>query len=113
MDALTGPSPSYPREREPAGLHFKRMDAGRATIGEEAAQPRVMPDKPCRFDEYRADEIRTSSTLFAGGDWRWQLSDTAGRILVEAGGYRSEDDCRKAVAMLRRHAPSALLPTTD
>lgn len=86
-------------------------DAGCLAIDGNAPEYRALPDSACHFEVYRADEIRTSSVLFAGGDWHWQLSDAAGEILVEAGGYRSQVDCRKAVAMLRRHVPFALLPT--
>jgi len=99
------------REREPADLHFRKMDAGRLAIGGQAPELATLPEKPCRFDVYRADEIRTSSVLFAGGDWRWRLSDAAGLTLVEAGGYRSEDQCRRAVALLQRHVPRAEFPT--
>ena len=110
MGALTGTlPPTYRRapDREPADLHFRKIDAGRPAIGANA-EPRVLPAEPCRFEVYRTDEIRTSSTMFAGGDWRWQLSDATGRILVEAGGYRSEEACRQAVAMLLHHVPCAL-----
>jgi uncharacterized protein YegP (UPF0339 family) len=108
MGTLTGTlSPNYRRQlvREPADLHFKKIDAGHPAIGGESPEPRALSELPCRFDVYRADEIRTSSILFVGGDWHWQLSDAAGQILVEAGGYRSEGDCREAVAMLQRHVP--------
>ncbi len=114
MDPLTGTrSPGYGSslERKPTDPHFRTMDAGRLAIDGNAPEYRALPDKACHFEVYRADEIRTSSVLFAGGDWHWQLSDAAGEILVEAGGYRSEVDCRKAVAMLRRHVPFALFPT--
>jgi uncharacterized protein YegP (UPF0339 family) len=100
-------------EREPADAHFRKFDAGRPAIGPAAPQPPALPETSCRFEVYRADEVKTSSTLFAGGDWRWQLSDAAGQILVEAGGYRSEDECRQAVALLQRHVPCASIPTTD
>ena len=91
----------------------EKVDAGRPKIGGENPELRVLPEKDCRFEVYRADEIRTSSLLFAGGDWHWRLSDATGQVLVEAGGYRSEGDCRQAIAMLQRHVPRALFPTSD
>ena len=93
--------------REPAELHFRKVNAGRLGIEGQSTEPRALPEKPSRFDVYRADEFRTSSVLFAGGDWRWRLLDAAGRALVEAGGYRSETECRAAVSLLRRHVPLA------
>lgn len=116
MGSLTGTlSPNYRRilEREPAGPHFNTIDTGRPASGGEAPQPRALPDMPGRFEVYRADEFRTSSTMLAGGDWRWRLADAAGLTLVEGGGYRSEGACRQAVALLRRHVPRALSPTRD
>ena len=114
MGALTGTlSPNYQRTlgREPADSRFRETAAGRPAIGRDAPQPQ--PEMPCRFDVHRADEFRTSSTMLAGGDWRWRLSDAAGQILVEGGGYRSEGACRQAVALLQRHVPRALSPSRD
>jgi len=74
------------------------------------------PDPPeaaerarCHFHIYRADAVRLTTTRFSGGDWRWRLSDDAGRILVEAGGYRSEAHCREAVGILQARAALATL----
>ena len=82
----------------PVTLHVRKTDAARPAVEGN-------PPGPCHFEVYRADEFRTSSTSLAGGDWRWLLSDAAGVTLVEAGGYRSEDACRQAVALLQRHVP--------
>ena len=82
----------------PVTLHVRKTDAARPAVEGN-------PPGPCHFEVYRADEFRTSSTSLAGGDWRWLLSDAAGVTLVEAGGYRSEDACREAVALLQRHVP--------
>jgi uncharacterized protein YegP (UPF0339 family) len=85
--------------REPAEAHFHRLgEPARAAAG----------DEPCRFEVYRADEVRTTSTRFAGGDWHWRLCDAAGRALVDAGGYRDERLCRDAVAILHEHAAAAV-----
>ena len=32
----------------------------------------VAPDDECRFEIFRKDEERMTSTLFSGGDWRWR-----------------------------------------
>jgi uncharacterized protein YegP (UPF0339 family) len=105
----------YPRhlKREPAELYFRKIGAACPAIAGETSDPRALPEQPCRFEVYRADEIRTSSMLFAGGDWRWRLADAAGLTLVEAGGYRSADECRAAITMLRLHVPLASSFTKD
>jgi len=78
-------------------------------IVERRKHPREAPGaEPCRFEVYRADEVRTTSTRFTGGDWHWRLCDAAGRALVDAGGYRDEQRCRDAVAMLGAHAAGAV-----
>ena len=52
--------------------------------------PVVGPVQPgeshrCHFAVFRADSVSVTSTKFAGGDWRWRLSDQEGAILVQAG----------------------------
>ncbi len=90
--------------REPAASHFRRL-------GEPALERResrtVTAGALDRFEVYRTDEVPTSSTRFAGGDWHWRLCDGAGRTLVDAGGYRDEAACREAVAILRERAANA------
>ena len=61
----------------------------------------------CRFEIFRADEERMTSTLFSGGDWRWRLVTTEGVILAEAAGYPNEGLCRAAVLVLQRRAATA------
>jgi len=61
----------------------------------------------CHFAVFRAEKVTVTSTLFEGGDWRWCLSDQEGVILVEAGGYPSEEHCRAAVAALQAGAARA------
>lgn len=70
----------------------------------EADEPNISDGAACRFEVYRADQVRLTATQFSGGDWRWRLLDKAGQILVEAGGYPSEEKCREAVAVLKRYA---------
>lgn len=106
-DTALSPDSRRRLKREPAELQFRKGDPGRPGIEGDSPDLQALPEKPCRFDVYRADEFRTSSVLFAGGNWRWRLSDAAGVYLVEAGGYRSEEECRAAVTLLRRHVPLA------
>jgi hypothetical protein len=61
----------------------------------------------CRFEIFRADEERMTSTLFSGGDWRWRLVTTDGGLLAEAAGYPNEGLCRAAVLVLQRRAATA------
>ena len=63
----------------------------------------------CRFEIFRAEEERMTSTLFSGGDWRWRLVTTEGVLLAEAAGYPSEGLCRAAVLVLQRRAATAPL----
>ncbi len=60
-----------------------------------------------RFEIFREDEVQVSSTQFAGGDWRWRLTDSTGKTLVEGNGYRSKRACMVAVSLLRDRAFSA------
>ena len=60
-----------------------------------------------KFEIYRSDSVRVTSTLFAGGDWHWRLANRASETLAEAGGYRTQKACREAVAVLRERAASA------
>jgi len=59
------------------------------------------------FAVFRVESVSLTSTRFAGGDWRWCLSDPDGTVLVEAGGYRSEAHCRAAVTILQARAARA------
>lgn len=95
-------APARLQVREPADKHFGRMEAkGYRREGPGA--------KPAWFEVYRTDQIRTSSTLFAGGDWHWRLCDSTGEVLVDAGGYPNEETCRTAVSILQKSASLATL----
>ena len=59
------------------------------------------------FEIYRADKVRITSTLFSGGDWRWQFSVASGVIVARGAGFGSEMECRAAVTALRRNSQSA------
>jgi uncharacterized protein YegP (UPF0339 family) len=66
----------------------------------------------CRFEIFRADEERMTSTQFSGGDWRWRLVTTDGVMLVEVAGYPNEALCRAAVLVLKRRAATAPVTPT-
>lgn len=87
------------RPRDPAERHFRQL-----------GEHRTLAAGMGRFDVYRADEVRTTSTRFVGGDWRWRLCDEHGRVLVDAGGYGDERACRAAVALLQARASGAFAP---
>ncbi|WP_454796810.1 hypothetical protein [Novosphingobium lindaniclasticum] len=72
-----------------------------------AARPGVQGDAPSHFDIFRAKSVSVTSTLFAGGDWRWRLVSCVGTVLVECGGYRSQALAAAAVDVLRSEAWSA------
>ena len=91
----------FPRSRGDGYISNDRTDPplpGDADIG---------AIEECRFEIFREDEERMTSTLFSGGDWRWQLITTGGLILAEASGYPNEQTCRMAVAVLQRRAATA------
>jgi hypothetical protein len=113
-------TPSAPTTHEPLGRPGERLASGssaaerRAFDAQAFAANDVDPEElasaiegECRFEIFRADEERMTSTLFAGGDWRWRLVTTDGGLLAEATGYPNEGLCRAAVLVLQRHAATA------
>ncbi|MPS67103.1 MULTISPECIES: hypothetical protein [unclassified Novosphingobium] len=72
-----------------------------------APRPGMQDDAPSHFDIFRAESVSVTSTLFAGGDWRWRLVSCVGTVLVECGGYRSQALAAAAVDLLRSEAWSA------
>lgn len=67
----------------------------------------ITANEECRFEIFREDERRMTSTLFSGGDWHWQLVTSGGLLLAEASGYPDEQSCRVAVGILQRRAAEA------
>jgi len=61
-----------------------------------------------RFEVYRDEEIRVSSTQFCGGSWSWRLCSPSGKILAQSRAYEREEDCRAALTQVRRHSASAV-----
>jgi len=78
-----------------------------------AARPakRRSKDTQSRFDIYRADHVRLTSTLFGGGDWHWRLTGASGAVVADCGGYRNEAQCLAAVSALRLEAGLAAIFT--
>lgn len=107
------------RRREPAESHFGKLNgvaALRLAPGGSVAGVSLCEgaeQAPCRFDVYRADEVRMTSTQFSGGDWHWRLADADGQILLDTGGYASERECCTAIAILRENAGWASLSPTN
>ena len=96
--------------REPAESHFGKIN-GTATLRQEGraatAEGSIHENAErtsCKFEVYRADEVRMTSTQFGGGDWHWRLSDADGQVLLDTGGYASELECRDAIAILQENA---------
>lgn len=84
-----------------------REGAGFANSGADPEELATAIEGECRFEIFRADEERMTSTLFSGGDWRWRLITTDGVMLAEAAGYPNEGLCRAAVLVLKRRAATA------
>jgi len=61
-----------------------------------------------RFEVYRDEEIRVSSTQFCGGAWSWRLCSPSGKILAQSRAYEREADCRAALSQVRCHPASAV-----
>ena len=93
------------RRREPAESHFRRLD--------KAGPAQTDGMLTGMFEVYRADEVRMTSTRFGGGDWHWRLSDGEGLILHDTGGYASEGECLRAVAILQENAGFASVSRTS
>lgn len=70
---------------------------------------RPAPDGQCYFEIYRADEVRLTSILFSGGDWRWQFRSGSGALLATSAGYTSEQECATAIVALRNGASGATI----
>ena len=116
---LAGRRHAENRRREPADSHFGRLNSPAASRqvhdGASAASlPCANAERTsCRFDVYRADEVRMTSTQFSGGDWHWCLSDADGLILLDTGGYANERECRDAIAILQENAGWASVAPTS
>jgi uncharacterized protein YegP (UPF0339 family) len=64
-------------------------------------------DASSYFEVFRKERVNLTSTLFAGGDWRWRLRSSGGNIVAQGDGYANQEDCRRAVDALRNGAATA------
>lgn len=69
----------------------------------------LVSDDCLQFYIRRDDQVRASSTRFYGGMWRWSLSRADGTVLASSAEYQSEEACRAALAIVRRHAGTSSL----
>lgn len=83
---------------------FAANDQTAALSATAIAVKRRWNETHSRFDIYRADQIRLTSTLFGGGDWHWRLTGASGNVIADCGGYRNEAQCLAAVKALRVEA---------
>jgi uncharacterized protein YegP (UPF0339 family) len=101
--STAGPSASNSHFLDRRGRGFASNDRA----DDQVTRAQLGQSHCCHFSIFRADHVSVTSTQFAGGDWRWRLSDQEGAILVEAGGYRTEAHCREAVATLQARSARA------
>lgn len=63
-----------------------------------------------KFDFYRTEQVNLTTAPVGGGDWHGRLTEEAGAMLAECGGYRNRRDCPSAVEVLRAEAWSTTVP---
>lgn len=54
-----------------------------------------------RFEIHREGVTRLTSLRNAGGDWRWELLNDAGRVIAHGAGYHSKAACMAVVTALK------------
>jgi uncharacterized protein YegP (UPF0339 family) len=74
---------------------------------DRAPQPIAAPAEMLHFELSFADPVRLTSTRSAGGDWSWRLCTASGTAIARGGGYRTEGECRSAIALVQRAAGQA------
>jgi uncharacterized protein YegP (UPF0339 family) len=104
-------SPLCELKRRYAALTELPVDVSEALISGSAANDSCRPaaNGQCYFEIYRADEVRLTSILLSGGDWRWRFRSGSGALLATSAGYVSEQECTTAVVALRGGAGSATI----
>jgi uncharacterized protein YegP (UPF0339 family) len=65
------------------------------------------PAEMLHFELSLAERVRLTSTRSAGGEWSWRLCTASGTVIARGGGYRTEDECRSAIALVQRAAGQA------
>lgn len=98
-------------KRPHAAITDLPADVSEALLGVSAANDSGRPEAggQCYFEIYRADEVRLTSILMSGGDWRWQFRSGSGALLATCAGYVSEQECTTAVVALHNGAGSAAI----
>jgi uncharacterized protein YegP (UPF0339 family) len=94
-------------DRSDLGYRYGAHDS----VGDGAALAREKhaPRENAYFDVYCAEWVSFTSVHSGGGDWHWRLI-SAGRVLLDCGGYKSRAACAQAVETLRREAWTAEFP---
>jgi len=54
-----------------------------------------------RFEIHQEGVTRLTSLRNAGGDWRWELIDDEGAVVVSGAGYQSKAACREVVEAIK------------
>lgn len=85
------------------------LSAGLPWVDQAETDPTPAPDPQPYFEIYRADEVRLTSILFSGGDWRWRFCLGSGVPIAKSVGYASERECAASVAALRNGAAIAMV----
>lgn len=67
----------------PTSDHYFLNPGARGFASNDGADGQLSQANPaesgrCHFSVFRADSVSVTSTQFAGGDWRWHLSDQHG-----------------------------------
>jgi uncharacterized protein YegP (UPF0339 family) len=66
-------------------------------------------DGLCHFEVGLTEARQPATTHPSAGDWRWRLCSADGAVLCECEGFRSRDDCLRAIVALRQQAASATI----
>jgi uncharacterized protein YegP (UPF0339 family) len=101
----------YAAAERPMASGASHTGAGQAPLNGEHAypvpKPAAVPSEMLFFELSFADRVRLTSTRSAGGDWNWRLCAANGAVLAHGGGYRTEGECRSAIALVQRAAGQA------
>lgn len=85
--------------------------AGRTPLESTRSDPTpestAAPTELFHFELSFTDRVRLTSIRSAGGEWNWRLCTASGKAIARGGGYRTEAECRSAIALVQRHAGQA------
>lgn len=77
------------------------------TPSDPTLQPMAASAEMLHFELSFADRVRLTSTRSGGGDWNWLLRMASGAVIARGTGYRTEGECRSAIALVQRGAGQA------